>query len=336
MKRVDRALAILLLLRSGEAFSSRVLAKRLEVSQRTIFRDIELLASAGVPIYAEAGRAGGFKLVEGYFVPPVMFTEEEVLSLLAGLAFLNELRSAPFPAEREQASRKLLAVLPDHQRFGALRLQQAIAFEPLPADLLHPERDGLPTTEVSAMRHEGAIIGQTLHAIREGRLLHVRYRVPRRSLPIESLVAPHGVVWDRDRWYLFVSEQQRQSLRVLRADRVIELVDGDLAGTATLFNLAELRGRSWLRSAMERWTSEVPVVLRVRPEQAALLQKDWYYQHASFSSAGEEVRVCFGEDDPQVVFTLLRWLGPGAELLEPEAWRTAFAAELRSMLNDYS
>ena len=80
MNRLDRALGILLWLRSRKTVSAAELAKQFEVSQRTIYRDIETLSELGIPVYAEMGRAGGFRLLEGYFLPPVMFSVGEAVS----------------------------------------------------------------------------------------------------------------------------------------------------------------------------------------------------------------------------------------------------------------
>src|SRR5260370_34031847 len=66
MNRFERALGILLHLRSGKEISASDLAQRLEVSRRTIYRDMDVLSTLGVPIYAERGHAGGFRLLEGY------------------------------------------------------------------------------------------------------------------------------------------------------------------------------------------------------------------------------------------------------------------------------
>ena len=72
MNPLDRALAILLLLRNGKTASAVDLARRFGVSPRTIYRDVERLGAVGVPVYAEMGRLGGFRLMEGYFLPPVI------------------------------------------------------------------------------------------------------------------------------------------------------------------------------------------------------------------------------------------------------------------------
>src|SRR5215467_12463781 len=111
MQRFNRILGILLFLRSGHLASASALARHFSLSTRTIYRDVEVLSALGVPLYAERGREGGFRLLEGYFLPPLMFTQGEAIALLVGLTLQRNLQATPFPTERELAERKLLAAL---------------------------------------------------------------------------------------------------------------------------------------------------------------------------------------------------------------------------------
>jgi predicted DNA-binding transcriptional regulator YafY len=112
MDRFQRVLGILLHLRSGKEVSAFDLAQRFGVSRRTIYRDMEMLSALGVPVYAERGHAGGFRLLEGYFLPPVMFSKGEAVSLLLSVTLLRSLRAKPFPADLVKAEKKLLAAMP--------------------------------------------------------------------------------------------------------------------------------------------------------------------------------------------------------------------------------
>ena len=96
MNRFDRILGIVLRLRSNERLSASQLAAQFAVSRRTIYRDIETLSLLGVPVYSERGRDGGIRLLEGYFLPTLMFSTKEAISLLLGLAFLAYGASALF------------------------------------------------------------------------------------------------------------------------------------------------------------------------------------------------------------------------------------------------
>src|SRR4051794_37389721 len=116
VNRFERAFGILLLLRSGNRLSATELARRFEVSIRTIYRDVDMLGMLGVPVIAEAGRNGGFRLQEGYFLPPVMFSLGEAVSLLLGAAMLRGLRVRPFAADLDSGEEKLVAAMPSHLR----------------------------------------------------------------------------------------------------------------------------------------------------------------------------------------------------------------------------
>src|SRR4051794_16844349 len=134
MNRFDRALGILLLLRSGSSRSAADLARRFEVSTRTIYRDVETLGLVGVPVYAERGRDGGFRLVDGYFLPPVMFSRAEAVSLLLAVTMLRSLRSRPFAADLETAEEKLLAAVPKDLREVLSEARKVIGAEAAPGD----------------------------------------------------------------------------------------------------------------------------------------------------------------------------------------------------------
>jgi predicted DNA-binding transcriptional regulator YafY len=335
MNRLDRALGILLLLRRGDTLSAAELSRRFEVSTRTIYRDMETLSAIGVPIYAEMGRAGGFRLVPGFFLPPVMFSVGEAVSLLLGLTLLRSLRSKPFAAELETSADKLLAAVPDHLRAILTEAQKVIGFEAMPSDAFHPEP---PVSSTPSAASEDTVVGTFLQALLDRRLVMLDYRSPYRATSHTSSIIPCGLLWDRNRWYLVGKRAgQAEEARLWRADRVAAIRRDEAIAAQPLFDVRALLGRNWLRSAMQQWAREAPVTLRLSRQQAERLQQDWYYRQAQFEDIAEsQVRMTFGESDRAIVLELLRWLGPGAELIEPRAWRQALRDELREMLAVYA
>src|SRR5579859_7809866 len=145
MQRFDRILGILLFLRTKPSISAAELARHFAASTRTIYRDLETLSALGVPLYAERGRQGGVRLLPGYFLPPLMFTQQEAIALLFGLTLQKSLRVIPFPAESSMAERKLLAALPDSLRSLLAKAEHLVGFEETPADIFHPEPVSGPT-----------------------------------------------------------------------------------------------------------------------------------------------------------------------------------------------
>ncbi len=338
MNRFDRALGILLLLRSGQTHSATALAQRFGVAPRTIYRDIETLAAVGVPVYAENGRAGGFRLVEGYFLPPITFSVGEAVSLLTGLALLGRLRVRPFSADLAAAGDKLRAALPDQRRAAVSGLAEVIAFEPLPHDSFHPEPGEPPPPAGDTA--EGQAITTFLQSLLDQHPVEVLYVRAGANTPSRQALAPIGLLWDRDLWYLVGRRLERggEAPRLWRADRVQAITPlAQPLPPAPAFDLTTLLGRRWLTGAMAQWAASSPVTIRLTPAQAERLQRDWYYGHARFApDAAGSVIMTYGEVDAQLAFALVRWLGPGAELLTPAAWRADFAAGLQALLAPYT
>ncbi len=114
MRRADRLFQIVQYLRGGRLLTAAKLAERLEVSERTIYRDIADLIGSGVPIEGEAGV--GYLMRSGYDLPPLMFSREEIVALVAGARMLRAWGGAAMAQAAEEALVKIEAVLPDDAR----------------------------------------------------------------------------------------------------------------------------------------------------------------------------------------------------------------------------
>jgi predicted DNA-binding transcriptional regulator YafY len=117
MRRADRLFQIVQYLRGGRLLTARTLADRLEVSERTIYRDIADLIGSGVPIDGEAGF--GYLMRSGYDLPPLMFTRDEVAALVAGARMVRSFGGADMALSAEEALTKIAAVLPEALRDSA-------------------------------------------------------------------------------------------------------------------------------------------------------------------------------------------------------------------------
>lgn len=120
MRRADRLFQIVQLLRGGRLVTARQLAERLEVSDRTIYRDVADLIGSGVPIEGEAGV--GYIMRSGFDLPPLMFTEDEIVSLVAGARMIRAWGGAEMALAAQEALIKIATVLPDAGRARADRV----------------------------------------------------------------------------------------------------------------------------------------------------------------------------------------------------------------------
>jgi predicted DNA-binding transcriptional regulator YafY len=116
MRRSDRLFQIAQILRGRRLTTARYLAERLEVSERTIYRDIRDLSLSGVPIVGEAGV--GYALKKGYDLPPLMFDYEEVEALVIGARMVGAWGGTALAGHAERAMEKIAAVLPDNRRLA--------------------------------------------------------------------------------------------------------------------------------------------------------------------------------------------------------------------------
>ncbi|MEJ6404494.1 helix-turn-helix transcriptional regulator [Yoonia sp. 2307UL14-13] len=114
MRRADRLFQILQYLRGGRLMTAAGLAERLEVTPRTIYRDVAHLIGSGVPIEGEAGV--GYLMRDGYDLPPLMFTHDEIVALVAGARILQTWGGSNMAAAAQEALVKIDAVLPEDQR----------------------------------------------------------------------------------------------------------------------------------------------------------------------------------------------------------------------------
>ncbi len=114
MRRADRLFQIIQLLRYDRVTTARVLAVELEVSERTIYRDVQDLSLSGMPIEGEAGV--GYRLMRGFHLPPLMFSEEELAALILGARMVKAWTDKTMARAANQAMSKIEAVLPEQLR----------------------------------------------------------------------------------------------------------------------------------------------------------------------------------------------------------------------------
>lgn len=240
--RSDRLLAILLLLQTRGRCTAPQLAEQLEVSVRTIYRDVEALSSAGVPVYTEQGRGGGVRLIAGYRTDATGLTtgEAQALFTFSGRTATGD---SATDAHLRAAFRKLLAALPAEQRPAAERGEQRI--------LVEPQGWGRRT-------ETGEFLDVLQQAVVDGCSVFLRYRRPRRE-PAEYVVHPVGLVAKAGVWYLVACRDGEP--RTYRSGRIEHAeLRGPVALPPDLPPLAEL----WLtmRAAFERPGTGVVIEVR--------------------------------------------------------------------------
>ncbi len=324
MNSIERALGILLLLSGGKLVSATRLSERFSVSLRTIYRDIDRLIALGVPVDAERGAEGGYRLAQGYLQPPVALTRNETAALLSALALVRSIRTMPLAADLEAAERKLVASLPKSVHGLLSQADRIIGIEPVPADTFHAGSKAEPTSEWQK------VLDGYMSGLLESRRVRFDYANPARKDVRSHDVEPYGILFDRDLWYLAGRCVDTDIQKIYRADRASNVeVSGFRFRPPKDFSVKSLLGGAWLARAMRRWETEGPSAeIQVTASQAKRLSSDWYYRHAMFTPVDDgHVLIRIPDTSRRRILPLVRWLGPGAELLKPLDLRQELAEQ---------
>lgn len=203
--RASRLVSILLLLQTRGRMTAQDLAERLEVSVRTIYRDVESLHSAGIPLYGDAGPKGGYQLLDGYRTRLTGLTADEAESLfLAGLP--GPAAELGLGAVVTAAQLKLMAALPVELRDRAGRIQERFHLD---APTWYRDQD--PVTYLPAVAD----------AVWNERRIQVRYRRWKAPQEVERRLDPYGLVVKAGRWYLVA--RAGEDVRTYRVSQILDL-----------------------------------------------------------------------------------------------------------------
>jgi len=319
--RADRLLTLVQLLRQHGRMSAAELARRLEVTPRTVVRDLEALSAAGIPVYAERGRHGGYALLPGYRPGPEDMSPEEsgALLLAGGADVADALGLGPAFA---RAVRRLASGLPDAHVQEAGRLLDRVIIDPAGWGGAQPHPE---TLEV------------LFDAVRQDRRVRIDYRALSSGEGGRRLVDPWGLVLAGSTWYLIAAHRGRP--HTYRLSRIASLeVLADRARRPEGLDLAA----TWeeLRAAWNRRPTE-DVVLRIRRDRADLAQRNLRMVLVGRPTIvdedpeGDTVMLHCRVTSLRGVVGLLLGFGSWVEAVEPVALRELMVATAREALVVY-
>jgi predicted DNA-binding transcriptional regulator YafY len=313
MNRTDRLLAIVLELQGKGRQRAEDLAATFETSKRTIYRDIQALCEAGVPLMSTPGR--GYALMDGYFLPPLSFSTDEATMLLLGSGVIRQHFDAQYRAAAESASRKILDVLPEKLRAEVQALQESIHFV----------ESGIQTRTQEQTK---------LQQLRRAILQHtrVRFRYHRRQesndepAPDEREADPYALIHVSNAWYLTAYCHLRRGMRVFRLDRM-----DDLALLSTTFT-RPAGFRAGARPPEQR-----PVTVRAlfTAEVARWVREAPSFFTVSMEDTSEGLLVTLQMRQERDVFQWLLGWGRAVRVLEPASLQRRIAEEAQAIAQAY-
>lgn len=203
-KRLSRLTAILTILQTKRLLTASELANKFSVSNRTIYRDIKALEQAGVPILTEDGK--GYSLMEGYRIPPVMFTESEANALITAELLILKNKDASFVKEYSEAINKIKSVLRNNTKDKANLLSDRTVF-----------RQNADNNRTSNY------LSKLQLALTNFNLVKIKYHSPDTNQTTERTLEPFAIYSTQENWILIAFCLLRKDFRAFRLDRILNL-----------------------------------------------------------------------------------------------------------------
>jgi predicted DNA-binding transcriptional regulator YafY len=203
-----RVLTVLELLQAHRQMSGPRLAERLEVDVRSVRRYITMLQDLGIPIEAERGRYGNYRLMRGFKLPPLMLTEDEALALTLGLLVAKRLGLTLAAPAVEGALAKIDRVLPEALRERVQAVQETLVLDSI-------------TSEQYRSSPESSVVLTLSMATQQEKRIWMRYQSGQ-AAETERAVDPYGLIFHAGLWYTVAYCHLRQDLRTFRLDRVLD------------------------------------------------------------------------------------------------------------------
>jgi predicted DNA-binding transcriptional regulator YafY len=292
MNRIDRLFGILLFLQAKRRLRIEELARKFEVSQRTIYRDMAALGEMGVPITMTWGE--GYELLEGFYLPPLVFTHGEAMALVLGARMLALQSSGSTMTSAEQALAKLMTVLPQRTRRQVEQQAAIIQF------IVPKQRFNLDDPRLVDLQR----------SIHEQQVIQITYHSYNRNEVTQRQVEPLELTYSDGSWYVRGYCRLRQAIREFRLERIDELrVLDEHFQTRDIEpeSATQFAVRVRFDNAVVRWVSE---------------RQHYAFREQIITPEGT-VMVYYPDTLDEMKAWLLSW-GASAEVLAP--------AELRAML----
>lgn len=317
MNRIDRISAILIMLQTKRIVKAEEIARRFEISKRTVYRDIRALEEAGIPIGAEAGV--GYFLTEGYHLPPVMFTKSEASSMLTAEKLVEKFTDHSIERNFKSALDKIKSVLPLSEKDFL--------------ELLTPHIAILQHYNTSVTDFPNNFLSDIQQALATKRILRIDYYALYSDALTEGrLVEPIGVCYYGFAWHLVGYCRLRNDYRDFRIDRI-----KNLAMTDEKFSSEKRMPLHEVLQGLYQSNNLEPVVIRFDKSIISFVEKPkYYYGYVDEKDCGNQVEMYFMTDSMEY---MARWIimhGSKADIVSPKKLKDAVRILVEELHTHYS
>jgi predicted DNA-binding transcriptional regulator YafY len=298
MNRIDRVTAILIQLQSKKIVKAQDIADRFKISLRTVYRDVKTLEEAGIPIIGEAGV--GYSIMEGYRLPPVMFTKEEAAAFLTAEKIIEKFTDALTQASYKSAMYKVRAVLRSTEKDMLENIE----------DHIHVLRSVQPFDTTSVENS----LQPFLKSIAEKRIVCIKYTAFHSDETTQRDIEPVGIFYSGGYWHALAWCRLRKDYRDFRADRIKSITIKD-----EQFNKEHPSLKTYLDQIMQQQQLQ-KIIINVERDTAKYLQgQKMYYGFISEKPLKDFIQMTFLSAHPE---SFVRWyivFADQAQIVYPES-----------------
>jgi predicted DNA-binding transcriptional regulator YafY len=313
MNRFDRINAILIHLQSKKIVKAQDIADRFEISLRTVYRDIRSLEEAGVPLVGEAGV--GYSVMEGYRLPPVMFTAEEAMTFITAEKLVEKFTDISTRKSYTSAMLKIKSVLRGTEKDMIESIEENIEivrkYDPIPAQ----SDNSLPIL---------------LRSIADKKVTQIKYTTFHSQETADRTIEPIGIFHENGFWYTIAFCQLRNAYRQFRTDRILEI---RLTEHTFLREHASLK--EYLEQLPEKQKNLHKIVIRIDRIVVHYLQRQkYYYGFVSETLIGEQIEMTFLSDSLTGFAHWFLMMGEHGQIIEPASLKDKVREIAQTVLNN--
>lgn len=293
MKKMERLIGIIYALKENKKLTATEIANIFEVSERTIYRDIDALSQLRVPIKAFEGSGGGYEIDEGYFLPSIGLNQNEILYLLISLKVGEIVKVPNMKRDYETLKYKLLNILDINTKEKYLKVLKRINFE---------------ISNILIKDYRADLMEKIISSFLENKNLLLNYYTPKKDEYLEREVTPYELFYYDGSWYIKGYCHLRKAERVFRIDRIKDIIVSDHT-----YDLATIESNSMQTNGQDT----KKVILEMSRGLFETVENDRIFRYASNEFAGNTVKMEFETDQIDSIMKLAFQNYKEVKLIEP-------------------
>lgn len=312
MKKIDRLMGIIYALKENNKLTAKEMADMFEVSERTIYRDIDVLSQLKVPVISYEGFNGGYEIDDKYFIPSVAFNENEILYLLICLKIGEIIKVPNMHNDYESLKYKLLNILEDDTKEHYTKMLERIVFN---------------IDYITLGEYRNDIKDIVLQSFYEYRDIVIEYHRPRKNETFETRITPYVLAYSSGGWYIYGYCHLKKENRFFRIDRIKDIkLSEEIHEKAFVDNYF---------NGTDKENDYIEIVLEMEKNLYETMKNDRIFINSDKIECGNKVEIQLKTDEIHKIMEIATRNYQKVRIIEPKFLIDNLKEMSREILNKY-